>query len=116
LVDEFAVAVTAAVVRAYSSLACLSLISGEALTLSRVSITDTLSSTLSILMSPSDVIGRIDPGDLERACALRAVAVIECHTHAPVVEAGAKTLLPAYTVSGTVVIAAAVSGDQYRKY
>jgi hypothetical protein len=87
-----------AVVGAGGALASFALISIEALALTGATVAHTTSSTLSILVATSVLIGSIDPSELERTDAVRAVTSIVSQTHSPIIIAYTKSTL-ADTVS-----------------
>jgi hypothetical protein len=79
--------VAGAVIGARRTGAGLALISGEALTLSRVAVTDATVGALRILVVVSESIGLVNPSELERADTLRAISTQVTHANAPVIEA-----------------------------
>jgi hypothetical protein len=99
VLDILASAMSRAIIGAGAALASLAFIAVEASALTRVTLADTTTSTLHILVEVSIDIREVNPCDLIGADSLRAVRGVVAETHAPVVVAHA------HVVSGAAAVA-----------
>lgn len=114
VLDISAASVARAIVGASSSLASTTLIAGEALALTTVTVADTSVGALSVLVVGANLVGSINPSDIIRADSLRAVTRQVRQTQAPIVVTSANTSLTASSVAGTRVITTSLNGGQNR--
>jgi hypothetical protein len=105
VLNVLAGSVAGAVIGAGSSLAALAFISIEASALARGSVANAAASALKVLVEPALGVGGINPGDLERADALRAIARVVRQAHAPVIVAFANVVGGAVSVARALVVA-----------
>jgi hypothetical protein len=111
VLNVLATSVTRAVVGTSSTGTSLTFISREALTFTRITITDATVGALSVLVVVSKFIRCINPSELERADTLRAITRVKTHTHTPVIITGTDTVLKTISVTGTIIIATASKSD-----
>jgi hypothetical protein len=106
-----AASVTGAIVGANSSSASLALIAREALTLTTLTVANTTSRALSILVMTTNFVRSIDPSDIEGADALGAISTVVREAEAPVVVASADTALTAGTVTRAGVVTTGIDNS-----
>jgi hypothetical protein len=113
ILNILASAVPRAVVGTRGTLATLALVTLEALTFSGLTIADTLTGTLSVLVVGTSISRGVYPGKLEGADTVGAITRVHGKTKAPVVVARAHVVIHAATVTGASIVAA--SGDRGHK-
>lgn len=113
ILNVLASAVTGAVVGARGTLATLALVTLEALAFSGLTIADTLTGALSVLVVGTRISRGVYPGKLEGADTVGAITRVHGKTKAPVVVARAHVVIHAATVSGASIVTA--SGDRGHK-
>jgi len=102
--------VARAVIGAGGSLTSLAIISIEASALTSGAIADSSASALEVLVESSLSVGGVDPRDLERADALRAVTRVIRQAHSPVVVAFADVISAAISVARALVVTSSTDG------
>jgi len=104
--------VTRAVIGAGSSLAALALIAIKASTFTSVTLADTTTRALQVLVEVTIEIRSINPGNLIGTHSLRAISTVVRKTHTPVVVAHTHIINGASTVTRAMVVTGRVHGSK----
>jgi len=112
IVDVGALSMARAGVRASGSLACLAFEAGEALAVTSITVANTFSRALSILMVVTKFVRSVNPSKLIWANTLRAVTAVVGQAKTPIVIASANSVDIASTMSRASIIALGTDGGE----
>jgi len=117
VLNVFASAVARAIIGAGCARAGLAFVAIKALAFAGVTIADTTVSAFGVLMEKSLAVGRVNPGDFERANTLRAIARIVRKADTVVVVALADVVSQAGAMAAALIIASGLDvGNQRKNY
>lgn len=105
VLDVLTGTMSGALVGAGGAVASLALVALEALTHARAAVANAAAGTLSVAVKLSGLIGGVDPSQLERANAVRAISRLHGNAHTPVVIAVADIVHGAEAVATATVVA-----------
>lgn len=110
VLDVLASTMSRALVGAGGAVASLALVALEALTQARAAVANTAAGALSVAVKLSSLVGRVNPSQLKRADAVRAISRLHGNAHTPVVIAVAHIVHCAQTMAAAAVVAISTDG------